>query len=69
MFDRIKKTIILRGKEEKIIEFSCWFQTPFGLFDQYDTAVKRLIADDMDVTSCLKPVAVAISETLYEVVG
>lgn len=69
MFHKAKKEITILGKTEPIIGFDVWFMTPFGLTDDYESAVKRLVADDMDVELCLKPVAVAITETNYEVIG
>lgn len=69
MFDRERKILKLSGREEPIEKFVVMFQTPFGLFDDLDEAMKRIIAMDYDVNACIKPVAVAVSATLYEIVG
>lgn len=69
MFNREKKAVVIQGKTEPVLKFEVWFQTPMGLFDAYEDAVKRLIADDMDINQCMKPVAVAISSSSYEVIG
>lgn len=69
MFNRETKTLSLEGKNEPVVEFVVWWQTPFGLFDSFEEARRRVAVSDMDIWACLKPVTVAKTETLYEVIG
>lgn len=69
MFDTARKTITLRGKTEPVVTFQVWFTTPFGLMEDIDEAAKRCAAANLEPALNVRPVPVAVSETLYEVIG
>ena len=69
MFDIEQQEIRLQGKTEKILRYEVWFMTPFGLIDNLEEAIERVKRIDMVVELTIRPVAIAISETLFEVVS
>jgi hypothetical protein len=69
MIQLAQRLVTIQGKEEKILSFEVWFQTPWGLIDKLDDAVARCVAHDIDPNINLVPVSVAITETNYEVIG
>lgn len=67
MFDITQKELNLQGKREPITHFDVWFQTPFGLYETVEEAIKKCEDTDLLPLTCVVPVPVAVSETLYEV--
>jgi hypothetical protein len=67
MFDITQKELDLQGKKEPITSFQVWFQTPFGLYEELEEAIKKCEDTDLHPLTCVVPVPVAVSETLYEV--
>lgn len=61
--------ITLGDKSEPILRFEVWFQSPFGLLTDRVGAIEQVAAHDLEPDQVLIPVSVAVSETLYEVVG
>ncbi len=64
----IKENLIVRGDlQERIKKWEVWFRTPWGLCNNTLDAVQALEAAEFDPNITIIPVAVAISETTYEV--
>lgn len=64
----VKENLIVRGDlQERIKKWEVWFRTPWGLCQNTLDAVEALEKAQMDPNISLLPVAVAISETTYEV--
>lgn len=69
MVDRRNQRLIQGGKNEPIVRFEVWWQTPFGLFLDIKEAIKKLDETDMDIEGLIRPVSVAVGTTTYEVIG
>jgi hypothetical protein len=69
MISKADGTITLRGRTEPIERFVVWFQTPFGLIDDFELAKQRVSASDFDVDLNVVPVSVALGATLHELCG
>jgi hypothetical protein len=56
------------GKMLAIEKWEVWFQTPFGLINDFKEAKQRVESADLDPDSTIVPVPVAISGGVYEIV-
>lgn len=64
--DLLSQTIEFEGVAYQIQEWTIWYMTPFGLYQELDKAVKRV--SDMDPNLTVIPVPVAIaSDRIFEV--
>lgn len=64
----IKTNKISRGDiEERITKWSVWFRTPFGLTKSLQEAVQAMEANEINPLLSIVPVAVAESNSTYEV--
>ena len=65
MVDLESNTVKTMGKTEKIIRWEVWFWTIKGLFPSLEAAIESAREIDFPV-EMVKPVPVAIGETIYE---
>lgn len=69
MIDKVAGTIRILDQTQKIERFEVWFQTPFGLMDDFEDAKQRVLSADFEIAPNVIPVSVAVGATLYEVCG
>lgn len=68
MIDLVNNTIGVNEFDRKtIINWGVMFMTPVGLMENQGEAIKRCEELDLDPNSVILPVAVAYSESSYEV--
>lgn len=70
MIDLRSKILELQGKKEPIKSFTVWWHVEdLGLFDSFEEAIRITSQDHIGHGKTIRPIPVAVSETLYEVLG
>lgn len=67
MIDMAKNKIVRGGAVEDIVAWRVWFKTPFGYGETIEEALATIETAELNPHTSVKPVAVAIGETLSEV--
>lgn len=70
MVDLLENVIILRGRREQIKTFEVWWELEgLGLFQNMKQMAETPVVGEIRGSRAMRPVPVAVSETLYEILG